>query len=29
VAELHLAWRRGQDNPAFRVFRNVVLPKLF
>jgi DNA-binding transcriptional LysR family regulator len=29
VAELHLAWRRGQDNPAFRMFRNLVLPKLF
>jgi hypothetical protein len=27
VAELHLAWHRGQDNPAFRVFRNLVLPK--
>jgi DNA-binding transcriptional LysR family regulator len=29
MAELHLVWRRGHDNPAFRVFRNQVLPKLF
>lgn len=28
LAELHLAWRRGQDNPAFGVFRDVVLPRL-
>jgi DNA-binding transcriptional LysR family regulator len=27
-AELHLAWRKRQDNPAFQAFRNLVLPKL-
>lgn len=27
-AELHLVWRRGQDNPAFLSFRSLVLPKL-
>jgi DNA-binding transcriptional LysR family regulator len=27
-AELHLVWRRGQDNPALAVFREKVLPKL-
>jgi DNA-binding transcriptional LysR family regulator len=27
-AELHLIWRRRQDNPAFVTFRNLVLPKL-
>ena len=27
-AELHLAWRKRQDNPAFSAFRNLVLPKL-
>lgn len=27
-AELHLVWRRGQDNPAFGSFRSLVLPKL-
>jgi DNA-binding transcriptional LysR family regulator len=28
TAELHLAWRRNQDNPALRVFRNLVVRKL-
>jgi DNA-binding transcriptional LysR family regulator len=28
LAELYMVWRRGQDNPAFRVFCNLVLPKL-
>ena len=28
LAELYMVWRKGQDNPAFRVFRNLVLPKL-
>ncbi len=28
VAELHLIWRRTQDNPALRSFRDLVLPKL-
>ena len=28
LAELHLVWRRGQDNPAYRVFCKLVLPKL-
>ena len=28
VAELHLAWRRDGDNPAFRTFRDLVLPEL-
>jgi DNA-binding transcriptional LysR family regulator len=28
LAELHLVWRRGQDNAALRVFCNLVLPKL-
>jgi len=27
-AELHLAWRRGADNPALRTFRSLVLPKI-
>jgi DNA-binding transcriptional LysR family regulator len=27
-AELHMIWRRRQDNPAFVTFRNLVLPKL-
>ena len=27
-AELHLIWRRRQDNPAFTTFRNLVLPRL-
>jgi DNA-binding transcriptional LysR family regulator len=28
LAELHLIWRRGQDNPALSAFREKVLPKL-
>lgn len=28
MAELHLVWRRVSDNPALRMFRNLVLPKL-
>jgi DNA-binding transcriptional LysR family regulator len=28
LAELHLVWRRGQDNPALAVFREKVLPGL-
>lgn len=28
VAELHLVWRREQDNPAFGTFRTLVLPGL-
>lgn len=27
-AELHLVWRRATDNPALRMFRTLVLPKL-
>jgi DNA-binding transcriptional LysR family regulator len=27
-AELHMVWRRRQENPAFTTFRNLVLPKL-
>jgi DNA-binding transcriptional LysR family regulator len=27
-AELHMVWRRRQENPAFATFRNLVLPKL-
>jgi len=29
LAELHLIWRKGHDNPALRMFRDKVLPKLF
>ena len=29
LAELHLIWRRGHDNPALRMFRETVVPKLF
>jgi DNA-binding transcriptional LysR family regulator len=28
AAELHMVWRRNHDNPAFRTFRDLVLPKL-
>jgi hypothetical protein len=28
LAELYMVWRRGQDNPAFRLYYNLVLPKL-
>lgn len=28
LAELHMVWRKGHDNPALRVFNNLVLPKL-
>jgi DNA-binding transcriptional LysR family regulator len=28
LAELHMVWRKGHVNPAFRVFCNLVLPKL-
>jgi DNA-binding transcriptional LysR family regulator len=28
LAELHLVWRREQDNPALSVFREKVLPGL-
>ena len=28
VAELYLVWRRPADNPALRLFRNLVLPRL-
>lgn len=28
VAELHMVWRRDQDNPAFRTFHDLVLPGL-
>ena len=27
-AELHMVWRKRQDNPAFATFRNLVIPKL-
>jgi DNA-binding transcriptional LysR family regulator len=28
LAELHMVWKRNHDNPAFRVFRDLVLDKL-
>jgi DNA-binding transcriptional LysR family regulator len=28
MAELNMIWRRGNDNPAFQVFRNSVLPQV-
>lgn len=28
LAELYMVWRRGQDNPAFQLYYNLVLPKL-